>query len=277
MKVLQRSREVGFVALAVSGNVGRRRPRPHTARPPLRRAPRPAAQAPAPAPAAAPGRAAAPAGIPAGHVGRGHHRVPAGQRPAGAALPRPVEADHHGERHLQGGIAARELRRDGHGAPARAPGVQGHAQAPQHPAGADRARHPAERQHLDRPHQLLRDLLRHRRQPALGARPRSRPDGELLHRQEGPRQRDDRRPQRAGKRREQPDRRAGGPRDVHRVPVAQLRQVHHRQPQRPRERADRPPAGVLQDALPARQRRAARSPGASRNSGRWIWWRSTSA
>ncbi len=48
-----------------------------------------------------------------------------------------------------------------------------------------------------------------------------------------------------------------GPRDVHRLPVAQLRQVHHRQPQRPRERADRPAAGVLQDALPARQRGAA--------------------
>ena len=92
----------------------------------------------------------------------------------------------------------------------------------------------------------------------MGARPRGRPDGEFVHRQEGPRQRNDRGPQRVGERREQPHRRADGPRDVHGVPVAQLRQVHDRQPQRPRERADRPPAGLLQEALSARQRRPAR-------------------
>ena len=40
--------------------------------------------------------------------------------------------------------------------------------------------------------------------------------------------------------------------------VARLRQVADRQPQRHRERADRAPAGVLSQALPARQRRARR-------------------
>ena len=131
------------------------------------------------------------------HLRRRHHRVPARQRPAGAALPRSVEADDHGERHLQGRLAARELRRDRHGAPARAPGVQGIAAASQHSAGADRARLAAERLHVVRSHELLRDVRGDRGEPALGARSRSRPDGELVHRQGGSRQRDDRRAQRA--------------------------------------------------------------------------------
>ena len=42
----------------------------------------------------------------------------------------------------------------------------------------------------------------------MGARPRSRPHGQLLHRQEGPRQRDDRRAQRVRGGRERPVRRA---------------------------------------------------------------------
>ena len=55
---------------------------------------------------------------------------------------------------------------------------------------------PAERFHLVRPHELLRDLRRVGSQPHLGARPRGRPDGEELHRPEGPRFRDDGGPQR---------------------------------------------------------------------------------
>ncbi len=41
-----------------------------------------------------------------------------------------------------------------------------------------------------------------------------------------------------------------------RIPLAQLRQVDDRREERPRERADRSPPGVLPDVLPARQRRA---------------------
>ena len=64
------------------------------------------------------------------------------------------------------------------------------------PQRADRrmARGPTARR--GRSHQLLRDLRRYGREPQLGARPRSRPDGQLLHRKERPRQRDDRRAQR---------------------------------------------------------------------------------
>ena len=67
------------------------------------------------------------------------------ERPARAAVPGPVEADDHGQHHLPRRLAPRELRRDRHGAPARAPGVQGHAAATEHPAGADRARRAPER------------------------------------------------------------------------------------------------------------------------------------
>ena len=78
----------------------------------------------------------------------------------------------------------------------------------EHSAGAHRARRAPQRHDLVRPHQLLRDASGHRREPRVGARPRSRPHGQLLHRQEGPRQRDDGRPQRVRGGREQPDRRA---------------------------------------------------------------------
>ncbi len=95
---------------------------------------------------------------------------------------------------------------------------------PRHPEGADRARRAPQRHDLDRPHQLLRDLRRHRREPRVGARPRSRPDGQQLHRQERPRQRDDGRPQRVRDGREQPRQRAPGADDGRRLPLAQLRQ-----------------------------------------------------
>ena len=45
-----------------------------------------------------------------------------------------------------------------------------------------RARRALQRHHLVRPHQLLRDLRRHRREPRLGARPGGRPHGELARR-----------------------------------------------------------------------------------------------
>ena len=61
--------------------------------------------------------------------GRRHHRVPAAERPAGPAGSRRLQAEHHRQRHLPGRLAPRELRRDRHGAPARAPAVQGHADA----------------------------------------------------------------------------------------------------------------------------------------------------
>ncbi len=41
-------------------------------------------------------------------------------------FPDPEQADHHGEHHLPGRLAPRELRRDRHGAPARTHVVQGH-------------------------------------------------------------------------------------------------------------------------------------------------------
>ena len=115
-----------------------------------------------------------------------------------------------------------------------------------------------ERLDLVRPHQLLRDLPGDRREPRVGARPRSRPDGQLVHRQEGPRQRDDGRAQRVRARRERPGRDPRGARPLDGVPLAQLRQVHDRRAVRHRERADRPAAGVLPEVLPARQRGARR-------------------
>ena len=82
--------------------------------------------------AASHGRAAR--GRHAGSVDRRHHRVPARQRADGAAVPRCVEADDDRQRDRTWSARARELRRDRHGAPARAPGVQGHADARQHHA-----------------------------------------------------------------------------------------------------------------------------------------------
>ncbi len=69
------------------------------------------------------------------------YRLPNGlQR---GALPGSDQADLHGERHLLRGQQARGLRRGGHGAPARAPALQGHAEAPQHSAGCSPSAAPA--------------------------------------------------------------------------------------------------------------------------------------
>ena len=86
----------------------------------------------------------------------------------------------------------------------------------------------------------------------------SRPDGELVHREEGPRQRDDGRAERVRGGRERPGRSSHRARLLDGVPLARLRPGHDRGALGPRERADRPAAGVLPDVLPARQRRSRR-------------------
>ncbi len=84
-----------------------------------------------------------------------------------------------------------------------------------------------------------------------------RPHGQLLHREEGPRQRDDGGAKRVRAGREQPLPGADEAPAERRLRLAQLRQLDHRQPERHRERQDREPAGVLPHVLPARQRGAA--------------------
>ena len=71
---------------------------------------------------------------------RRHHRVPARQRPARAALSRRLAADGHREHDRPRRLAARGLRRDRHGPPARAHGLQGHADASRRSQGAARPR-----------------------------------------------------------------------------------------------------------------------------------------
>ena len=180
-----------------------------------------------------------PPGVTQGPTHRRHHRVPARQRAHRAAVPRRVEADDHRQRHLPGRLGARELRRDRHGAPARAPGVQGHADARQHHDRARQARDDVQR--LDRlgPHQLLRVVHGGQRQPRLGAGDGSRPDGQFVHPQERPRHRDDGRAQRVRERREQPAARALREDAGDRLRVAQLRAHADRRALRHRERRHR--------------------------------------
>ena len=83
-----------------------------------------------------------------------------------------------------------------------------------------------------RPHQLLRDVPGHRREPALGARSRIRPDGELLHQEGGSRQGIHGRAQRVRARREQPAQRDLSAHPGRRVSGAQLRPAGDRQPVR---------------------------------------------
>ena len=183
-------------------------------------------------------------------------RVHAGQWPAGIAVSRRQQADGHGQPHLRRGLGAGKLRRDRHGPPARASGVQGHAQAPGHQRRDEEARRRLQCHHLAGPHQLLRFVSGRRRRLGLGAGYGSRSHGQFQHRAEGPGQRDDRGPQRNGKRREQPGRRAVPAHPFDRVPVAQLRQHHHRRALGRRRRADRPAAGLLPHLVPAGQRDA---------------------
>ena len=137
---------------------------------------------PAAKPAAAPAPAAA-AGAREGHHRRRHHRVPARQRPPGPALPRPV--------------ASRRSRSTSRTSSARA------TRATARPAWrtcsstcSSRARRsipniPQElTAHGARPNgttwfdrtNYFETLPGHRREPGLGARARSRPDGQLVHR-----------------------------------------------------------------------------------------------
>ncbi len=88
---------------------------------------------------------------------------------------------------------------------------------PKHPdfnQELDGARRAVERLDLVRPHELLRDVPGHRREPEVGPRARGRPHGQRLRREEGPRQRDDRRAQRVRDGRERSDRRSSSERVV---------------------------------------------------------------
>ena len=78
-----------------------------------------------------------------GRGGGGDHRVPARQRAAGAALPRSVPAQGHGQPDGLRRVAARGVRRDGHGAPARAHALQGDAHSSRHPQGCSRIAEPS--------------------------------------------------------------------------------------------------------------------------------------
>ena len=89
--------------------------------------------------------------------------------------------------------------------------IQTHAR-PRHQEGTDRPRRAVERQHVLRPHQLLRNHHRHRREPALGARARGRAHGEHADGEGAARHGNDRGPQRVRAWREQRPARARGAR-----------------------------------------------------------------
>ena len=193
-----------------------------------------------------------------GRLGRGNHRVPAGQRPARAPVPRSDAPQGHGQPDGPGRLAARGLRRDGHGPPPGTHGLQGNADPPRHPRRDEGARGPVQRLDLGRPDQLLRDVARHRPEPRVRHPARGRPHGQQPDQGRGPRDRVLGGPQRVRGRRELARARAVAADDGRRLRVAQLRQVDHRQPLRHRARAGRQPAGLLQEVLPARQRHARR-------------------
>ena len=187
-------------------------------------------------------------------VGRRHLRIRPGQRPAHPDPARCVEADDDREPHDPGRLAHGELRRDRDGAPARAPAVQGHAEPSRSEEGDERPRTGVERNHVGRSHQLLREHGREPGQPRLLPALAGRGADAVVHRQEGSRFGDDRRPQRDGVGRER-SRPGPVPERARRVvPLAQLRQEHDRRARRRRERRHRAAAGVLPQLLPARQR-----------------------
>ena len=113
-----------------------------------------------------------------------------------------------------------------------------------------------ERHHRLRPHQLLRNRHGERRQPPVGPGARGRAHGEHADGESPARHRDDRRAQRIRAWGEQRPEHPRGARRRDRLPVAQLRQVRHWLPRRPRASAHRPAGGVLSQVLPAGQRRA---------------------
>ena len=194
-----------------------------------------------------------------GHGGRGDHGIPAGQRPACPPLPRSDTAQGDRQPDGPGRLASRGLRRDRHGPPARAHGLQGNADASRHPRRDEGTRSPVQRHDLARSHQLLRDIARRRMQNlefAIAAR--SRPHGQQPDQGRGSRDRVLGGAQRVRDRREFARARVVAADDGRRLRVAQLRQVDNRQPLRHRASARRQPAGFLQAVLPARQRRAGR-------------------
>src|SRR3989442_3333283 len=186
------------------------------------------------------------------------YRVPAGERPAPAHAARPGHRHRHGAHHLPGRLAPRGLRRERHGAPARAPAVQGLRAPSQHQGRVHAPRRALERHHVERPHDLLRDLRRQRRQSRVGDRDGSRPHAELVRLQATPRQRDERGAQRVRAWREQPRQRAVPAHAAGGLPLAQLRQSDHRHALGHRAGADRQAAGLLPHLVPARQRGADR-------------------
>ena len=120
-----------------------------------------------------------------GRLGRGNHRVPAGQRPARALVPRSDAAQGHRQPDGPGRLAARGLRRDGHGPPLEHMVFKGTPTHRRHPRRDERTRGPVQRLDRRRPDQLLRDLARHRPETSSspsGSRPtawstaRSRPE-----------------------------------------------------------------------------------------------------
>ena len=105
--------------------------------------------------------------------------------------------------------------------------------------------------HRLRPHQLLRNRHRERRQSQMGAGSRSRAHGQHADRKAAARYRNDRGAQRVREGRKQPAGDSGGARDRDGVPLAQLREIGDRLARRYRKSADRPAGGVLQEVLSA--------------------------
>ncbi len=191
-----------------------------------------------------------------GRDGRGDRRVPARQRPARAAVPRPLPPQGHGQPDRLRRLEARGVRRDGHGPPARAPALQGDAHPLRHPQAVQGAGGPVQRHDLGRSDQLFRDAARLRREPGVRHPAGGRPPHQQLRPARGPGHRDDRRAQRVRDGRELADEHPRAADERCRLRVAQLRQVDDRQPQRHRARAHQEPPGILSQALPTRQRAA---------------------
>ena len=134
----------------------------------------------------------------------GHRRVPTPKWPADPAGSRRLQADNDRQHYLSRRIAPRELWRDRDGPSARALAIQGLAAVSNGLGRVQQTRFASQWHHQHRPHQLLRQPERQRGQLALVPLVGGGLDGELLHRQNRSRQRDDRRPQRNGAGRKQP-------------------------------------------------------------------------
>ena len=201
----------------------------------------------------------APAGITQGATVEGHHRIPLANGLQVLLVSGRDQADDDGQRHVPGRLAPRELRRDRHGAPARAPAVQGHADdrgtSGRSSAGAACAstarpgttapttsrRSPRRDDNLDWALAMEADRM------VNSFIARKDLDTEMTVVRNEMRER-----------REQPRQRAVAADAGDRVRLAQLRQAHDRRALRRRERRHRAAAGVLPPVLPARQRGADR-------------------